>query len=411
MKSFYQFFFILLVSAQRALGQYFEVNIQPESGEQFKSAVYRLWLPRNTATIRGIIVKQHGCGIGASKHGLNHANDLQWEALAQKHQMALIGTELTNYELCAQWFNLAGGSGKAFLRGLDTLAKQTNHPELTKVPLALWGHSGGGFWCTSMLFEYHERILCALPRSGGYSSMEWNPAVKQVPVMWMAGEKDIVDNQEYARALTVKSFATYRRLGALWGVAIDPKADHGNRDGRSFYVRWFDTILSLRLPDSGNIPMPLDSLKGWLGHPTTYEIRPFNEVETDRNKWVWLPTESVAQNWQEFGRTGWVTDTSAPPAPQNLSLSTGTPNGVMLKWAADIDLESGIKQFNIYRNGALAGTVPGQKSNFHDAPEPAIPLFEYVFTSLSQSDKITVTAVNHQNLESAKSKEISIKQE
>jgi hypothetical protein len=57
-----------------------------------------------------------------------------------------------------------------------------------------------------MLFKYPERVLCAIPRSGGYSSMEWNPAVKSVPVMWMTGEKDIVDNQDYVKALTSNPF-------------------------------------------------------------------------------------------------------------------------------------------------------------------------------------------------------------
>jgi pimeloyl-ACP methyl ester carboxylesterase len=409
MKPIYRFLLLLSVGVQSASAQYFEVSIPPQSGEQFKSAAFRIWLPRNTAYIRGIIVKQHGCGTGASNHGLNHANDLQWQALAQKHQMALLGTELTNYEACSQWFNTQAGSGSAFLRALRALAVKTDHAELTSVPWALWGHSGGGFWCTGMLFEYPERVLCTIPRSGGYASMVWNAAVKNIPVMWMAGEKDIVDNQDYVKALTFKSFNAYRRLGAYWGVAIDPKADHGNRDGRSFYLRWMDEMLSLRLPKEAQKPMPLDSLKGWLGHPTAFEIKPFADVPEKRNEWVWLPSESLARHWQEFVRMGWVTDTSAPLAPQNLSLSTATPNGVTLKWEAEIDLESGIKQFNIYRNCALVGTVPGQKSNFHDAPEPAMPLFEYVFSSLNLSDKITVSAVNHQNLESGKMKEISIK--
>lgn len=152
-------------------GQYYEASVQPQAKDQFKSAKYRLWLPPGLMKIKGIIIKQHGCGVGASSHGLNHANDLQWQSLAQKHHMALLGTELTNDELCAQWFNLSGGSDQALLRALDILATNTNHPELSTVPWALWGHSGGGFWCTSMLFAYPERILCAIPRSGGYASM------------------------------------------------------------------------------------------------------------------------------------------------------------------------------------------------------------------------------------------------
>lgn len=217
MQLFYLFLLIFSMGVKSVQAQYVEINILPQAGEQFKSAAYRLWMPRNTATVRGIIVKQHGCGTGASNHGLNHANDLQWQALAQKHQMALLGTELTNFEACSQWFNTQAGSGKAFLWALRALAEKSGHAELTTVPWALWGHSGGGFWCTGMLFEHPESVLCAIPRSGGYASMVWNAVVKEIPVMWMAGEKDIVDGQDYVKALTFKSFHSYRRLGAYWG--------------------------------------------------------------------------------------------------------------------------------------------------------------------------------------------------
>jgi hypothetical protein len=390
----------LLLMSQWALAQYYETAIKPLETEQFKSATYRIWLPPDVREIRGIIVRQHGCGVGASKHGLNHANDLQWQALAQKHRMALLGTELTNDALCAQWFSLKGGSGQAFLRGLAALAITTHHPELTQVPWALWGHSGGGFWCTEMLFEFPERILCVIPRSGGYASMQWNPAVKSVPVMWMAGEKDIVDNQDYVRALTIKSFLTYRRLGAFWGLAIDPKADHGNRDGRSFYIPWMDAMLSLRLPASGNQPPPLDSLTGWLGDPTTYDIKPFGAVARSRNQWVWLPSETVARQWQEFTRSGWVTDRTPPAAPARVTLAANPTGGYTVQWNAQTDLESGIRQFNVYRNGKVAGTAPGQKSNFHDAPEPATVAYQVVLDQVNKGDFIYVTAVNYQGLES-----------
>src|SRR5438552_2841778 len=64
----------------------FEVSLPPKEGEQYKSADFRLWLPEGAKTIRAVIVRQHGCG----RNGIDHADDLQWQALAAKHDAALL---------------------------------------------------------------------------------------------------------------------------------------------------------------------------------------------------------------------------------------------------------------------------------------------------------------------------------
>ncbi len=51
---------------------------------------YTLWLPSTDEPIRGIIVHQHGCGEGSCRSGLTGAYDLHWQALAEKHQCALL---------------------------------------------------------------------------------------------------------------------------------------------------------------------------------------------------------------------------------------------------------------------------------------------------------------------------------
>jgi hypothetical protein len=59
-------------------GSYYEVSILPTGSAQYISADYQLWIPKGVKTLRGIIIKQHGCGGDPSMAlGLNHANDLQ----------------------------------------------------------------------------------------------------------------------------------------------------------------------------------------------------------------------------------------------------------------------------------------------------------------------------------------------
>jgi len=398
MRTFTLLFLMWMVGIGQIHGQYYEVSIKSVKADLFKSAKYRIWIPVGVNEIRGIIIRQHGCGINAKDNGLNHANDLQWQALAKKHKMALLGPELIGKEACSEWFNIEGGSGKALLKALRKLSEISNHPELNEVPWALWGHSGGAYWCTDILFDYPEKVLCAIPRSGGQAfTMLWNPSVIQVPVLWMAGEKDIVDGFDYVKEMTKKSFHSYRRYGAIWGVAIDPRADHGNREGRSYAIRWMDAVLTMRLPNTGNNPVQVDTNAYWLGNMVTKEVKPGLEVKGEHNEWVWLPDETAAKYWQEFVQSGWVTDSTPPPVPYGLEINK-LGDRYVLSWQADIDMESGIKQFNIYRSNELLSVVDGQDHNFHDAPEPKDLRFEYPLNLDDQGGQITVESENFQGI-------------
>ena len=146
----------------------FNLTIEPRSTDAFGKAHYRLWIPDETPELRGIIVRQHGCGMGARKFGLEHADDIQWQALAQKHGFALMGSQLwAPEEDCSTWTMPEDGSAHAFLSAIQTFANASNHPELEKVPWCLWGHSGGAIWTVNMAYMFPDRIIAAFPRSGG----------------------------------------------------------------------------------------------------------------------------------------------------------------------------------------------------------------------------------------------------
>lgn len=405
MRRILHFLFVLLgMSGSTALSKagYFETSAPPLPGDHYTSAHYRLWIPEEVATLRGVIIRQHGCGEGATRFGLTHANDLQWQELARKHKLALLGTELRISEMCAQWYHVEGGSGDALLRALGQLARDTGHAELESVPWVLFGHSGGGYWSTGMLFRHPERILALVARSGGYAFMQWSPGVKTVPVLMAAGIDDRVDGLEYTTALTLKSFRAYRRFGSPWAVAIDPKGDHGNAQGRRLYLPYLDAMLALRLPEAGHSPRILDTSRGWQGNPDTGDIAPIGKQA--RKDWAWFPDEGLALKWQEFIRTGTVVDRTPPPSPHDLEV-VATPAGRRLAWKANIDLDSGLKLFRIYRDGIAVGSIAGQTSNHGDAPEPVHVAFEF---AVDATGRYTVTAVNHDDLESRASEAVNV---
>jgi len=115
--------------------------------DKLKFAVnYTVWIPPAVERLRGVVVHQHGCGEGSCKSGLTGAFDLHWQALAKKHDCALLAPSYEQPQKadCQMWCDPRNGSDATFRQSLTDLGLQSGHPELATVPWALWGHSGGG---------------------------------------------------------------------------------------------------------------------------------------------------------------------------------------------------------------------------------------------------------------------------
>jgi fibronectin type 3 domain-containing protein len=86
-----------------------------------------------------------------------------------------------------------------------------------------------------------------------------------------------------------------------------------------------------------------------------------------------------------------ATDTTPPPAPTGLTATVVSANQINLKWAASTD-SSGIKGYNVYRNGTKITATLVTTTSYGDAIASAGTSYSY-----------TVTAVDGANNESAKS--------
>src|SRR6056297_683584 len=217
---------------------YFRVHYEPSSepGELIYGVSYTVWIPPGTETLRGVIVHQHGCGVGACRGGQTAAYDLHWQALAKRHDCALLGPSYEQPEGadCGMWCDPRHGSDARFRQALGDLAKASAHPELATVPWALWGHSGGGVWAGTMLILHPERIAAVWLRSGtprmeaapdsNLPSMELPKAALDVPVMCNLGTQEGVTVTDGRFAGVWKKherfFTDARRQGGLIGVAI-----------------------------------------------------------------------------------------------------------------------------------------------------------------------------------------------
>lgn len=385
-----------------------EVTVLPQAHEKFRSAEFRIWIPEVKGSLRGVIIRQHGCG----RQGLDHADDVQWQALALKHRCALLGSHLVPKDKCADWFEPQSGSERALLVALETFAEQTKRPELSKVPWAIWGHSGGALWAMHLLDRQPHRVAAVWARS--QALVEVQPAARAVPVVLNYGIGEKTGKFESVHKNSVASFAKHRPAGALWVLAVDPKSSHDCRESRRLAVPWFDAVLALRLPEqAGGVDLRPLAAAGWLGDPETFAVAAVADYAGDKAKACWLPNEAIARKWQEYCKTGTVADSTRPPAPTQVRaiLKDGV---VTVSWSAVADLESGTKRFHIYRDGekigSLGGAVGGankdgdyQTHNYGDEPEPRPAPLRYSDNAGKLSSRYEVTQENHVGLESPRS--------
>jgi pimeloyl-ACP methyl ester carboxylesterase len=402
----------------------YEASEKP--GELIFPVNYTIWIPPGVQKLRGVIVHQHGCGEGSCKSGLTGAFDLHWQALAKKHDCALLAPAYEQPQAadCQRWCDPRQGSAMAFQRALADLGMQSGHAELATVPWALWGHSGGGHWAGGMALLFPERVAAAWLRSG-VPLVQADPAratirphavpdaALQVPMMCNPGTKEGVTEKgnRFASVWPANEafFTEVRRRGGLIGVAVDPLTSHECGNQRYLAIPWLNACLGTRLPRTSDArlnPMPVDA--AWLADLGSKEAVPAARYTGDPLRAIWLPGESVAQAWMHYVTDTAVPDVTPPPAPKDLRV-----NGRELTWTAEADLESGLAGFIIERDGQPLARLPEQPKNPYGRPlfqglqysdTPAQPLVRMAFTDVTaeagRQHRYRVIAVNTVGLKS-----------
>ncbi len=402
----------------------YEASTKP--GELQYAVNYTLWVPPGVKTLRGVVVHQHGCGEGSCKSGLTGAYDLHWQALAAKHDCALLAPayEQPDQADCQMWCDPRNGSAAAFQQGLRDLGEKCGHPELAAAPWALWGHSGGGHWAGGMALLYPERVAAAWLRSGvplleedtARASIKPHTvpeAALTVPLMCNLGTKEGVTEKEgrFSKVWPANEafFGALRGRGGLVCVAVDPLTSHECGNQRYLAIPWLDACLAARLPKENGEPLrAMLKEEAWLAPLLGTEAVPASKFSGDLLQAVWLPNEAIAKAWSEYTKDTAVTDSTPPPAPHNLRVS-----GNELTWEATADLESGLARFEIERDGEFLASVPEQAKNpfgrplfqnlqYSDTPtQPLVPLrFTDAKAEPGKRHTYRVVAVNTAGLKS-----------
>ena len=384
-------FVFLSVSFLRADGTYYRKTYPapsvPQKGVLAFDAFWQIWIPPEVETLRGVIVHQHGCGEGSCEGAKTAVYDLHWQALARKYDCALIAVSYNQTGECALWCDPRNGSAASFLTALDDFARESNHPELTAVPWALWGHSGGAQWCGSMTHLYPQRVAAAWLRSGHsdtigrtFDELPNTPEFRQVPILFNIGTKEREGNLKIIWTNGFPIFARLRAQGAKVGFLVDPHTDHETGDSRYPAIRFLDECLAARLPEeAGNAELRL-SPEG--------VIVSADEVADDSLKpylkdGFWLPSAGYLDVWRRYAADGSFDDETPPPAARDVRLSESG----LLSWDLSADPESGFAAAEISWNGSKR-RIPEENRNpfgrnlyqglrYSDTPNDPVPPLEF----------------------------------
>jgi hypothetical protein len=415
---------------------YYRVRYEPsdKKGELPYAVNYTVRIPPGVKTLRGVIVHQHGCGEGSCKSGLTGAYDLHWQALARKHDRALLSPSYEQPEKadCQLWCDPRDGSDAAFRKCLADLGGKSGRPELAKVPWALWGHSGGGHWaggwcsCTRTTSPPRGcaracRSLKGDPNRKGIKAHALPDAALKVPVMCNLGTREgvTVKDKNFAGVWPANEvfFNEVRGRGGLVGVAVDPLSSHDCGNQRYLAIPWLDACLTARLPNTGDPLRPMPRDEAWLAPPTGGGAVPAAMYSGEPLKAAWLPNGVIAKAWTEYVKDTKVTDTTPPPAPSNVRVQ-----GNNLTWEVEADLESGLAGFVVERDGQVLAAVPEQGKNpfgrpvfqnlqYGDTPtQPLVPMrFTDAKAEPGKRHTYRVIAVNTVGLKSKPSAEATPK--
>ena len=389
-------------------GQDYHTTVQ-RSDCKFKQVEYFMWIPDNVKTIKGIIVHQHGCGETAYRSGRNAFYDVQWRALAKKWDFALMGSSYTSTTDCFDWIHPDEGSYNAFIQGISEIAKESGHDELDSAPWVLWGHSGGGHWAYDMVLQHPDRIICAVLKSPAWC--DTSRLGLQVPLLCLLGMRESINTFSSFVYGTAVEAMKYRIAGnAPVCIAPDPASGHESADTRLLAIPFIDEILKLRVAGS---TLSIDRSKEYFIDLENFNLTGKLSEITYKNNWNWFPDSLFAGKWLEFINTGKVTDITPPiNPPYNLTLRKEGQR-IILNWKADADLESGIREFRIYRNNKLlnAESVDSKwdfSFDYHDNPIRIYDKFEFADITINTKKKYSyqISLVNNAGFESAKSEAV-----
>jgi len=304
--------------------------------ELFEFGDFALYVPATVSETRGILLAIGGpdtrsfasdSAFGAPVPEVEaalHALGREFRSLAAEQGLAVLGTSRAS---------LPNGpeSDDALRQAITQGAALSARPELTEIPLLVYGMSGGAPEASGLTARNPERVAGLFLKVPESVERLADGPVLGVPTYLILAENDaFVDN-----AALEEAFRANRAAGALWALALEPDVVHFSLSPaqRSLTLDWMRTILSQRIAASGAPDLvPIVASSGWLADGISGNVYGWNSYPWDRAGASWLPTEASARTWGAFAKPN-------PSPPSRIELRPLVPLALEEGQLAKVDVQ------------------------------------------------------------------------
>ena len=270
---------------------------------KLKTVRYRIWIPDGVTNVRGVLVLipgTHGDGRRLTEQSM-------WQDIAKKHHLGILGCQFSEGEIAPYQDDKNFVACRSIEKALVKLGEISSHPELSRAPLAFWGHSAGSNLSARFCRYAPRRVMAFTSCKGTRGPTRDSRGTEEIPMLFAIGSRDQpvwVKNSE-------RNVRAGLRRNALWTLAIHPSEGHGLDASLKLAITFLDDAIGLRigpLPEKNSVkpasgPVRLKQLRreeGWLGNPITHTIAPFRDYPDKAKEAIWLPNEEIARAWKGY---------------------------------------------------------------------------------------------------------------
>jgi len=255
----------------------------------YEIAQFSLWLPDEQETPRAALVLVPGF----NGDGRKMAKDNQWRELAKRFNLLIVACYFKggSYHSSPQ-----SGSGQALLGAMKAMGEKIGKKGFDELPMILWGHSAGGQFNFNMLQWKPKQVLTFVVNKGAYYASRRDKKARKVPGLFFIGTEDAKKRDQNITGIYMEG----REKGAPWCLIREAGEGHGVGKSKIFSIRYFETVIPLRLPDGISRLQNIRLDDGWLGHLETSEISSASATSWKKEESVWLPDRTLADLWKEI---------------------------------------------------------------------------------------------------------------
>jgi hypothetical protein len=202
-----------------------------------------VWIPPGVTKVKGVYIDSPGC-CGDSNGVWDYRPYLM--NFARTYDLAVLA-------------HVTGQSATLVESGLRDLAEKSGHPELTTVPIVIYGFSAGSNWASSFTSKFASRVV-AYVADAASKPTEVDMAARGVPGIFTVG-----DSNDYTPIDVMRSsFESVRTANTHLAVLFKEKFAHLEMGSFFLYMPFFVRALDARSPDRTLPLLPVDESKAYV---------------------------------------------------------------------------------------------------------------------------------------------------